>query len=125
MKDIFLLGAGFTFDISEGQFPLTNKDISERIIPCIDGEIAKKYGFGKDYFEVALTRLDIDYESNPNIASPEERIDFELLKFKKNLREAREAIHNKLNEIFSMQGKQKKTTIQPKFSLTKFLKRMT
>lgn len=64
MSKVFLLGAGFSTDISQGRTPDTNR-ISEAIIELLDKNTISKYGFEKDDFEIALTRLDL--ETSPNI----------------------------------------------------------
>jgi hypothetical protein len=63
MNTIFLLGAGFSADISNGLVPNTNK-IKEEINKLLDENIKSIYGFEKDDFEIALTRLDVDLSPN-------------------------------------------------------------
>ena len=88
MKNIFLLGAGFSNDISDSQFPLT-KDIYGKISDTMNDELKEKYGFGKDDLEICLTRLDIDLYNN-----------FTIL-----LKEARDKISYAIAKLFSMKDK--------------------
>lgn len=114
MKTIFLLGAGFTFDISEGQFPLIDRDINAGIVPFIGQDIVNRYSFGQDYFEAALTRLDLDCESN---------LDNISIEFKDSLLKARKLIYEKIAEIFSWQGKQVKINHTAETFVNKILRK--
>lgn len=108
MKRAFLLGAGFTHDISDKQFPL-QEELVKQIIPHLDKDLVETYRFETDAIETALTRLDLDYLNEPLKAlSPENRD--QVLKHKKRLQETKEKIIAKLADVFSMQGKELRRT---------------
>ncbi len=105
MKTGFLLGAGFTYDISNGKFLLlsqVNKDITK----VVDSEIVELCKFETDDFEICLTRLDIELRHTfVGKAKFDEKCG-ESLVFKKKLSENRVKVLNFLAEVFSMQGKE-------------------
>ncbi|MFW9873895.1 MAG: hypothetical protein ACFFG0_12375 [Candidatus Thorarchaeota archaeon] len=86
MKRTFLLGAGFTYDISHNQFPLLN-EINKKV--QFDKELETKYNFRHDDIEIFFTRMDIDLAHNKN---PE-------------LKKKRDDILEQLVDLFSMKGK--------------------
>jgi len=59
MSKVFLLGAGFTHDISGGKFPLMG-ELDKEIAEKVDEDLRERYGFGRNVFESCLTRLEID-----------------------------------------------------------------
>lgn len=104
MKNIFLLGAGFSYDISNKEFPLM-KEVNQMVAKVVDKEIADKYHFVEDDFEICLTRLDIDLSHS--FASPQEPSKaLGSLAAKRKLRENREKILDYLVKLFSMKEKQ-------------------
>jgi len=100
---VFLLGAGFTYDISDGEFPLM-RDLNKEIASEVDDDLVEKYGFGRDDFEICLTKLEADLFHTFAESVPLE-VSLESLKYKhKRLRENREKIRYYLADRFSMKG---------------------
>ena len=96
----FLLGAGFTADVSESQFP-TLIELLENL-KNIDQNMYYKYQFDKDEnIEISFTRIDIDSLRGNNNDLENKRI---------NLLE-------KTEELFSMKDKQLKDNAQSKVFL--------
>ncbi|MFH1232183.1 MAG: hypothetical protein V1709_11885, partial [Planctomycetota bacterium] len=58
MQNLFLLGAGFSYDVSGKQFPLAGDIMSK--ISNIDKALKEDYKFGVDYIETCFTRLELD-----------------------------------------------------------------
>jgi len=88
MNNVFLLGAGFSYDVSSGQFPLA-KDITPEKLGGIDPMLIEKYGFGADDIEICFTRLELDIKSTNS----------------QTLKEKKQRLIDKLVEIYSLKDK--------------------
>ena len=122
MSKVFLLGAGFTHDISGGKFPLMrglNKEIAEKV----DEDLKERYGFGRDDFEICLTKLEVDLFHTFAESVPLE-VSLESLKYKrKRLRENREKIRYYLADRFSMKNQSPEATSAAKKFIDHIIKK--
>lgn len=91
----FILGAGFTADVSEQQFPLMNELLDALKITAPD--VYDEYQFAEDNnIETSFTRIDIDIMRGNGNELEDKKI--ELI--------------NKIEKLFSMSGKNLKNNLQ-------------
>ena len=109
MSKVFLLGAGFTHDISGGKFPLM-RELNKEIAEEVDEDLRERYSFGRDDFEICLTKLEADLYHTFAESVPFE-ISLESLKFKRRLRKNRKRIKNYLADRFSMKNQPPEVTL--------------
>lgn len=121
MKTGFLLGAGFTYDISDGRFPLLSH-MNEDIAKVVDSKLAELFKFEKDDFEICLTRLDIELRHTFVGKTKVDEECVESLMFKRELSENRDKVLNSLVNVFSMQGKKPEFNDKTKKFADKVLK---